>query len=114
MDLFKIEKKVAKKWTAHGLDCVVTFHGQHNGYARVSKGHPLFGVGYNEKIDIKPNWNRSMEDGAFGGMLALLSGHDAAEEWLRTPEGLIEVHGGVTYAGEYCPLIPETDPWWFG
>jgi hypothetical protein len=61
------------------------------GYVAVTKEHPLFEVGYG--------------DG----------------EWPESPEGRIEVHGGLTYsakcAGNICH-VPEPgepdDVWWFG
>lgn len=62
------------------------------GYVAVAKGHPLFEVAYN-----------------------------AGDDYSASPEGTLEVHGGITYsnkcAGHICH-VPEPgepdDVWWFG
>jgi len=113
--------KILKEWVAHGLLCRVVqnmFH-THNGYVRIRKGHPLYRIGYDKPVALKPNkarWKHDVGEIGFGGVISLFGGEEAVNRWMRTPDGYLKVHGGVTYSSEYCPgeEKKEADSWWFG
>ena len=80
---------VEKDWrTAAGLRAVVIMNtlGYRCGYVGVPATHLLFGVSYNQDALV-------LKD--------------------ASPEGVIDVHGGLTYAGDGdCPVPSKL--WWFG
>lgn len=92
---------------ATGLPCLAKRNprsGNWCGYVGVPKGHPFFGLGYNERAQKC----------------------DDEYCYEHTPEALLEVHGGITYSDE-CQKGPEAiaichipEPgqsdhvWWFG
>lgn len=121
------------------------------GYAAVFPGHPWYGIGYNqctvgdapepviEDIDARypvtddmPEHTRrfalkmrehAREAEARGGFMSTqwLKEHPRYSCYEHSPEALIEVHGGLTYA-DACsgPICHEAKPgqpdqvWWFG
>lgn len=112
---------IQKEWTAHGLLCRVVQNnfGNNNGYARVLKGHPFFGIGYSTAVAVAPNKARlkdTIEEVGFGGMIAAMGGQETANKWMSSPEGYVRVHGGLTYAERHGPGTKKNDPdaWWFG
>lgn len=75
------------------------------GYVGVAEGHPLFGVPYNGQLD---------GDGTEGA-------------WPNSPEGILNVHGGITFSdlcqegapeeSSVCHIPAPGEPdhvWWFG
>lgn len=98
------------QWTdaATGLPCLAKRHphlGSWCGYVGIAEGHPLFGKGYSECVS-----------------------KGCAEQYCyeHTPESMLDVHGGITYA-DRCQDGPEAiaichvpEPgqadhvWWFG
>lgn len=81
---------IEKDWTtAAGLRAVVIMGslGYRCGYVGVPTTHPLFCVGY------------SLDTPAF----------EAA-----SPEGMLDVHGGLTYAGGGGDYPVPSELWWFG
>ena len=76
-----------KKWTLRGMDCLILEgpFGALCGYVRITNSHPLYGVGYSTPI----------------------CGVSGCYE--HSPDGLFEVHGGITFSGER-----RGTTWWFG
>jgi len=127
---FDFESKIEKEWSSHGYLCRVVLNqmGNRCAYIRIPKTHPFFGAGYTTKVSIDLNRAKLKEletgnpeaihDMEFGGILAMLFGdRDAVENWLRTPNGLVKVHGGITYATDHFPLDKsgeKNDEWWMG
>ena len=101
--------KVQWQDEATGLPCLIVrnLSGALCGYVGVAEGHPWFGIGYSDRIDRVETEER---------------------DWSApTPDGLIEVHGGLTFSGLCNPSAPEDrgichkpapgEPdhvWWFG
>ena len=78
-----------------GLDCLLqrNWVGNWCDYAAVKPGHKWYGKAYNDD----------------GG----------TEDYTNSPDGIIEVHGGLTYSaachGKICHKTEEEDKvWWFG
>ena len=114
------------EWTHAGLPCLAlrnkTFGGW-CGYAAVPPGHPLHGVGYHDEspalVDALERLKQrrlDVADVTFARGIALLTGEVAA-----SPDLVIDVHGGLTYAdrcqGNICHVPKPGEPddvWWFG
>jgi len=89
------------------------------GYVAVPKGHPLFGVAYNEQADCI---TREMVDSAPVGkkssvLVFTCTCHSDGDDLIRrSPDLALDVHGGLTYSsatkGDYP--APAEDVWWFG
>src|SRR3990172_3252859 len=115
--------RLEREWAAHGLLCRVCTNlclNNHLGFIRVEKGHPFFGVDKDESVALNPN-KEKLEDGldfahlGSGGLLALLSGKEKVDQWLKSPDGYLKVHGGLGFSASYCPCDPdEKGDWWFG
>ena len=76
-----------------GLRCVVILssRGHRCGYVGISTDHPLYGVGYRQKI-------KNIHE---------LNG--------KCPEDCFDVHGGITYSdGEKDYPVENNKLWWFG
>src|SRR5690349_6993575 len=88
-------------WTdeATGLACAthVGPMGNLNGYVAVPESRPWHGVGYSEHLAIE-----CAEDADPNGYC-----------WEHSPEAMVSVHGGITYAGTASFLGVESG-WWFG
>lgn len=115
---------VEKDWTtAAGLRAVVVIGEDRGrkthrcGYVEVPADSPLAGKGYSDSI---PQISQEQVDGTVLGkkspLLLLTACVGADEEGLirRSLDVLIDVHGGLTYAGsgEKYP-VPDSG-WWFG
>jgi hypothetical protein len=85
--------------------------GHRCGYVGLPAGHPLHGVKYNESV---PGLDKSALDGPVGkrGIIPLL----LADTDNPALDVLIDVHGGLTYAGEGSKGYPAASRglWWFG
>ncbi len=68
-----------------------------NGYVAVPETHPWHGVGYSEHLPIECAEEADPEGYCYE----------------HSPESLIDVHGGITYAGPAGFLKTEAG-WWFG
>lgn len=106
-----------KQWRdeATGLPCLIVRNrlGALCGYVGVTKDHPWHGKDYGQCVD--PSRHRDHEGG------------DDGWHYACTPEGTVEVHGGLTFAAgcghgedesEGICHVPEAgepdDVWWFG
>lgn len=90
------------EWRYQGIPCLIVRgpSGALCGYAAVTEGHPWHGKGYSECVD------------------------KCGKEWCHhTPESIINVHGGLTFAdrcdegGSICHVPQAGEPdkvWWFG
>jgi hypothetical protein len=108
---------VEKDWTTKsGLRAVCIFgsHGYRCGYVSVTRGHPLFGVGYNEEAPrLAEEWEKTKKR-RLGkrGIIPLFCGSDTPR-----PEVVFDVHGSLTYSGDGAnsyPAASTPDEWWFG
>lgn len=108
----------SKQWTHLGLDCVIVRMkelGHLCGYVRVPEGHVLHGVDYSSESPalataLEELKQQPMPDNpSFGVMLGCLSG-----ELNATPEIVLDVHGGITYAKDHQPKESSDGGWWFG
>lgn len=104
--------RVEKDWTTKaGFRAVVTMSdmGHHCGYVGLPKGHPLYGVEYN---DPSPVLTMPPDDEPVGkrSAITLLC---AIPERMTSPEVVFDVHGSLTFSGggQY-PVL--SDLWWFG
>jgi len=118
------------EFEAHGLRCVIsrTEHsGNLCGYVRIGEAHPLFGVGYHEKSDALAEaltQRTEMPIGKMPPMTLVLCSMD--DDIPPTPDVVFDVHGGITYSGEYpCGWFVTSERsgalgfapnegWWFG
>lgn len=99
----------------NGLDCKIylTGMGHHCGYVAVGLDHPWFGRGYNDEVPVPDDvMNREVSAESVGVInLFTASLHQSAIELGKLPICLaIDVHGGLTFAGEH----KGSDLWWFG
>ncbi len=103
------------EWEYKGLKCVVLASdiGHRCGYVNVPRGNRFYKIGYGDKIpDAKINLNRPVGE-SFTGLLNLVCGNEEAlEEFTCTLDGVIDVHGGLTYSREY--LAECENGWWIG
>lgn len=100
-NLFQIEDT----WlTPYGLRavCMIIRKMHRCGYVEVPPKHPLHGCGYSEEVDML-KVNPRLVGGALAG-----------DDTMIRVEGLIEVHGGLTFSGSGEDYLPEGDGWWFG
>ena len=107
-------------WEHRGLPCVVVRGPwwSFNGYVGIHVGHPLFGLHYNDEspklVEFVERLNSLRMDSPKVGFSLMLSALGGGAE--PEPGQVLQVHGGVTYAGEKCPDDPlkRTGLWWFG
>lgn len=96
--------EIRRNWMSSGLLCATVRGplGNINGYVCVPPGHPWHGVAYNERLcgDDCP------ERSSLGG--------DDTYCWDHVPDGLIDVHGGLTFSGDGVDWLPSEGGWWFG
>lgn len=80
--------------------------------------HPFYRKDYNEPVALKPNkrFEEDMNHVSFGGVIAaMFGGEKELNKWLRTPDGYVKVHGGITYADDKVPMQEAVgSEWWFG
>lgn len=88
------------------------------GYVEVPLGHPLHGVSYSDQI---PAITSEMVEGTRVGkkspILAVTANVDADDDdsIRRSPDILLDCHGGLTYSGAGADKYPvESKGWWFG
>ena len=97
-----------------GYRCVVIFGdmGHRCGYVGLSKGHPLYGINYNERLDIP---KVDMEDKEIGkrGIISLLLNALDYDENIRM-DLYFNVHGSLTYSDGNGNYPVESDLWWLG
>jgi hypothetical protein len=118
-------------WKHAGLQCHIYRHmrvtGSLNGYVAVTADHPWWGKHYNECVatpacdqDDPPDWDAMARDGfplpSFGSHFREMM---AEPRWscAHRIENLLEVHGGVTYAGPMTFIADaqeEVFDWGFG
>lgn len=110
---------VERDWTTEaGLRAVaILIHGMHRcGYVEIPKGHPLYGVDYNEEtdaLDFDPDDILVGKKTAMLAVTATVGGTDG--EIRRSPDIAFDVHGGLTYADSGENGYPvESNGWWFG
>ena len=86
------------------------------GYVRVSPGHPLFGVDYDDEAKCLNDARDSMmekplpDQPSMGLLLGVLSGNVKV-----SPGAILDVHGGITWANRASGGSTATEgEWWFG
>lgn len=81
------------------------------GYVEVPKGHPLYGVDYDQNTAalIPPSETETIgKRGPFILLDMAVKGLDAS------PSHVFDVHGGLTFASGKGKYPVESDGWWFG
>lgn len=77
--------------------------GHRCGYVSVAEDHPWHGIAYNEPAPTVPVDNSDFAIGYDGGWVSAfcwaLAEDERREEYDRTPEFQVKVHGGLTYSG---------------
>ncbi len=114
---------VEKDWISNsGYRCVCLIaYGTHRcGYVGVPPAHPFHGIGYHEQTDAILQASANNAELGQKGCLMLLTatcGADDDQNIRRSPDIVIDCHGGLTYssakAGEKYPVSSD-DLWWFG
>jgi hypothetical protein len=119
------------RWIHDGLDCYIYRHsevtGSLNGYVAVPPEHPWWGKAHNECIATpacEPDAPLDLDEMAESGIPVPRQGSRMREmmsepRWscAHRPESLLEVHGGVTYAGPMTLIHDDsgdTFSWGFG
>lgn len=97
-----IVSRVESSFTHEGLNCTVLWvsppgiGGHRCGYVNIPEGHPWHGKEYDDVVVGEPS-----------------EGDDAwMEDYERRMEGIVRVHGGLTYSGR--SLVGMPDGWWVG
>lgn len=119
--------EIEKDWiTSSGLRAVVivcVYEGRKShrcGYVGVTPSSPLFGVGYNQEVDVSQELANQQKIGNKSPILALTShviDGEVSERVRRSPDILLDCHGGLTYNtidindNEY-PV--KSNLWWYG
>lgn len=103
------------EWEYKGLKCVVIASdlGHRCGYVNIPKGNRFHGINYRDQVPgAKPNLNRPTGE-SFTGLINVVCGNrEGLEEFTSSLDGIIEVHGGLTYSENY--LFESKDGWWIG
>lgn len=106
--------KIEKKWKYRDLDCMVIAQdlGHRCGYVHVPKNNRFYEIDYNAIIpDAQVNLEHPLQD-SFACHLSFLCGKETIEKHTQTLQGIIEVHGGLTFSENW-----EREPfkgWWLG
>lgn len=89
------------EWESHGFQCHIIMHpslGHRCGYVGVPKGHPWFGIDYDGCTLGTECPNIALRESEPDGY------HSCYD---HSPNGLVEVHGGLTYAAS------DDEGWWY-
>ena len=109
--------KVESDFDYKGYRCVTTFNdtGFRCGYVGLPEGHPLYNVGFDDKIEATFD---SIEGQSIGkrSPFTLIECVGLESEDKISPVLFFNVHGGLTYSeggkGSEYPVL--SDLWWFG
>lgn len=91
--------KIERFWKYKGLDCVCMAInlGHRCGYVRIPEGNRFYGLSCYDKFPkVKVNLNRSMGD-SLAKILSFFGREDLFKNALCTVDGVIDIHGGVTF-----------------
>jgi hypothetical protein len=117
MDEIWLDEPDEKDWEYKGFKCALRRNhcGSWCGYVGISKEHPLYGLGYDDVSDVLVAMLEAMKnkpvpkEPSFSLLISILGG-----EIHPTPANVIQVHGGITYAGDGKDLFNNPDIWFFG
>lgn len=93
-----------------GLRCLILRHYEMlhlNGYVGVPKNHPWYGIDYNQCL-------RGCEGNPNPINPSVISYPCTWESDHKSPEKLIDVHGGLTFSGMGDGKLRSAAYWWFG
>lgn len=110
-----METTIEKKWTHGGLDCmVVHVFGEHYcGYVNIPDEHPWCGVQTFEHHESGPKpATRDLEREKFATWTDWYRAQEKPEDYCDRLESQIDVHGGLTFAGQFNPDFAQG--WWMG
>jgi len=103
-----------KEWQAHGLKCVILRHPRGGflcGYVGVPEDHPLHGADYGEPCAFLV----ARELGDLPDRQELVKAVLAmASAYKGTPQSVLWVHGGLSYAHNGLRDYEGPPLWWFG
>jgi hypothetical protein len=119
--------EIEKDWTtASGLRAVVLvciYDGRKShrcGYVGLPPSSPLFGVAYNQEIDVPQQLADKQTIGSKSPILAFTAcviDGEASDRVRRSPDILLDVHGGLTYNTSDAndnKYPVESNLWWYG
>lgn len=117
--------KIEKQWkTKQGYYATVLLYNPDRcyerrcGYVGIPKEHPLYGIDYHQQADcIKQEQVDSVKirDKSLILMLTATCSSDKEFETIRrSPDILIDCHGGLTYSRDRIHSVDIPDTWWFG
>jgi hypothetical protein len=103
------------EWEYKSLKCVViaTDLGHRCGYVNVPKENRFHGFNYGDQVPgAKPNLNRPAGE-SFTGLINIVCGNkEELEKFTSSLDGIIEIHGGLTYSKSYLNFCEKG--WWIG
>jgi hypothetical protein len=88
------------------------------GYVRIEEGHPFYGVPLDKPIALEGNRTRlnesaDLRDVGMDGLISIMCGK--TDEWLKTINGYLKIHGGLGYSDKNSPGDFKDDGgWWLG
>jgi hypothetical protein len=108
-------------WERAGSHCVILrmkHGGNHNGYVGVTSDHPLYRVGYSDRVATDFPWREQEVSAKELGVIPLLLGACSDEPGVSV-EFLLPCHGGITYSANALHdhsgvLIGPDELFWFG
>lgn len=107
---------IERAFTAGGLDCLVVAidMGHRCGYVRVPIGNRFHGINYDAAVPgAVVNLDRPLGE-SLGGMISLFGGKEEVEKFTTSLDGIIAVHGGLTFSREMKGEDGWKDGWWIG
>lgn len=109
--------KIESDFYASGLRCVVLAVdvGYRCGYVEVNKNHPLFKVGYSQKVEVLDQLWEKAKEGPIGkrGIIPIFL-EACSKDAVKSPQIVFDVHGSLTYSGGGEDFAVKSGGWWFG
>jgi hypothetical protein len=107
--------KIEKEWEYKGLKCVIIAMdvGHRCGYVKVPQNNRFYKISYGDVVpDTKVNLDRPMGESFTAAINVVCGNKDGLEEFTCTLDGILDIHGGLTYSREYLRDCEEG--WWLG
>lgn len=107
--------KIEKEWEYKGLKCVViAVHTGHRcGYVNVPESNRFYKIEYRDVVpDAKVNLDRPMGESFTAAINVVCQNKEGLEKFTCTLDGIIDIHGGLTYSKEF--LLNSEKGWWVG
>jgi hypothetical protein len=111
-----MNNKIEKQWKYKGLDCLIFAIpvGHRCGYVRIPNDHPFFGLHFQDKIPgLETNLEICVNDSFNSMLIAICGDRELMENHSQTIDGNVNVHGGITFCGEFNSMY-KINGWWIG